>query len=225
MLPNVAIKAVQVRRNGIAAISLRLFAVVMFVGLFTVLSTSADAESSYSDSWVESNPNTTSIVGCGVTRAEYYEDYHMVSVQTTITSPNGRSDTDYGGAYGAQYKRPYIARAEPLLTYSLNDVGNYIVDSHHFSDCPQTDFGTTSTLLPISLKKSAYRVIDDTATTCGYGRTCIGPCAEGAFSGDKAHPGPCPGPYVQCLTLYAGGICWHDTRLCTEQSTPGECDS
>jgi len=145
MLPSVAIKVVQVRRSGVAAISLRLFAVVMFAGLIAVLPTSVYAESSYSDSWVESNPNTTSIVGCGVTRTEYYEDYHMVSVQTTITSPNGRSDTAYGGAYGAQYKRPYIARAEPFLAWSLNDVGNYIVDSHHFSDCPQTDFGTTST--------------------------------------------------------------------------------
>ena len=97
MLANGTTKFMRRYRNNIAVMSLRLVAVVMFASLFAVSAGSVQAVSCYSDTWVDdSNSNQGSIVGCGVTQTSYnsrWSEFHEVSVDTTITSPNGRSMT------------------------------------------------------------------------------------------------------------------------------------
>ncbi|MFN2455047.1 MAG: hypothetical protein ABR577_12585, partial [Pyrinomonadaceae bacterium] len=66
--------------------------------------------------------------------------------ETTITSPNGRSSTAIADDDAGGYKQSFNARAEPTLAWDWNDVGDYTVNSHHYSECPVTDFGYTSSL-------------------------------------------------------------------------------
>lgn len=205
---------------------------LIFIGVFAVAS--ASAVTVYSDAWADTtDPTAVRIVGCGLTEANYGDDWELHSVRstTTLRSPSGRSFTQTKAVYYTWNQgSTFTVRAEPTLLFQ-EETGDYIISTRHYSTCPATELGTTSLLLPISLKKSAYVLIDDSNTggefgagTCGYGRTGIGVCAEGAFVVPKRYPGLCPGRYIQCLTLYAGGVCYHDTRMCLEQNVPGTCD-
>ena len=171
-------------------------------------------------------------MGCGVSDGNYDWEYHHARVDTKIISPNGRIDEVFSEDY--EYPQltglyPY-ARAEAVLDADFDDLGNYRAESRHTSACPMADFGLTSFTQTVALKQSAYRLIDESNTGgrygygyCGYGRVCIGACAVGAFDGDKRYPGPCP-RRIQCQTLWAGGTCFHDTRVCSEILRGGECD-
>ncbi|MFN2454091.1 MAG: hypothetical protein ABR577_07700 [Pyrinomonadaceae bacterium] len=63
-----------------------------------------------------SNLDQCPIVGCGVTSFAYYEPYHDAIVETTITSPNGRSSTAIADDDAGGYKQSFNARAEALLS-------------------------------------------------------------------------------------------------------------
>ena len=145
MLTHFIIKHAQRKRNNFAVVSLPIFAAVMFVSFFALSQVSVKAVSCYSDTWIDdSNPNSGQVVGCGVTHSNYYDPYHDENVETTITSPNGRSSTAFGFDDGGYYKHPFNARTEAVLAWDWSDVdGSYTITSHHYSDCPITDFGNT----------------------------------------------------------------------------------
>lgn len=122
-------------------------------------------------------------------------------------------------------------RHKALLAWDWNDVGTYTVNSHHWSDCPLEDFGTTTDSMLVEYKKNAYRLVVDTNAggrfnfgICTYDKTCNGVCVVNTYTSDKLYPGTCPGIHLQCETLFQNGGCLHDSRICTAQNNAGVCD-
>lgn len=198
-----AIRFMQQRQDSLASISLRLFALIIFVSLFAASAESVKAVSCYSDSWMDDSGSEPAdgvydegqmiyepyVVGCGVTHFYYYEPYHDAEVDTTITSPDGRSSTVSGFDDPGGYKQAFNARAEailPMVNYNAStfDVGDYLVSSHHYSECPVTDFGTTSSSLPAGVSISCYRLD-------GYSRN--GNLVIGVYSIISPCPSTCKG--------------------------------
>jgi len=101
-----------------------------FLGLITllaVLSMPAFSQTDYSDSWLDdSNPDSLYVVGAGVTDNDYSAD--AIAVETTLTSPNGRTVTGEADDYGS-------ARVEVALPWDWDDLGDYYVHTIHQPLC------------------------------------------------------------------------------------------
>ena len=218
----------------------RVLLVVMFsaiVGLSSVTAQQMGSQATYSDSWLDvSSPNAPVIVGCGVSQ-DYNNSYgHTYRVTTTITSPSGRT------ASATSYTGSYYARVEVTLPWDWNtpDEGTYAIDSQHTMCCPYlrqygagqppgsgcVPSGGSSSPLPISLQKTAFRYEGGDGDYCYYNGTCSGRCNPGGTAyviARTLYPGPCPSPFIQCEELYAGGVCFKDTRICHTILQEGEC--
>ncbi|MFN2454089.1 MAG: hypothetical protein ABR577_07690 [Pyrinomonadaceae bacterium] len=217
MSKSTSIRFIQQRQDSLASISLRLFALIIFVSLFAASPESVKAVSCYSDLWIDDSAaedvddvGTVSIVGCGVTSFGYYEPYHDAIVETTITSPNGRSSTAIADDNAGGYKQSFNARAEALLAWDWNDMGDYIVNSRHYSECPITEFGFTGFVLGTNLH--AYQL--DPRTTDEYLSTCRGRCTISPMR----NPLLAPAPFLQC-----GSDNGCNVSLCSAQTVPGRC--
>jgi hypothetical protein len=99
----------------------------------------AFGQTDYSDAWLsggmysgedanfdEASQDTISIVAAGVTDDDYSAD--AVGVETTLTSPNGRTVTGEFDEYGS-------ARVEVTLPWDGSDLGNYRVYTRHQPLC------------------------------------------------------------------------------------------
>ncbi len=117
----------------------------------------------YSDISVDSNGT---IYGWGITDANSAGCYcHTAKVTTTITSPQGRTQTasDIYGGRGHEY-----ARADVSLGFLSTDVGNYTLSSTHWAFCPYcgcyfisgTHTGASETVCDFDLNGAAYPVCD-----------------------------------------------------------------
>ena len=216
MLPNITLKFTQWRRNYVAKIGFYVFARAICLGLLILSATSVQAMTKFSEEWIDdSNPNSGYVVGCGITRTEYYEDYHLITVRTTLTSPNGRTHIEYGFADGAGYKQPYIARAEALLAWDWNDVeGDYSAFSEHSSDCPLENFGTTSIALPVVLH--AYK--RDPPWSDEWIPTCTSSCTITPRWRNPNHRTP----FIECgsivIPYFGCGV-----ALCSDSPVQGRC--
>lgn len=107
-----------------------LFAVTLF--LTCVAAPAAYGQATFSDVWVDSsNVNEDGdgavVVGRGVTEADY-TDPEAVEVETTLTSPSGRTATS--SAIGE-----ISAQADAGLLFDWNDLGNYSAVSLHYFVC------------------------------------------------------------------------------------------
>lgn len=194
----------------------------------------------YSDIWVVSYGGSNVVVkACGVTDESYSGYNHEFSISSTIYSPNGRTASGYANNGGCTYSGSYECGQANVSMPAADasgefEEGEFFVDTVHQTFCPYRNMELadmfTSAFQTVALKKSAYRLIDESNVggskgfgTCGFGRTCFGACAEGAFLADKLFPGPCS-QFVQCKTLWAGGVCFHDTRVCLGIPQAGVCD-
>lgn len=212
---NIALKFTQRLRNYVAGIGSCVFARAICLGLLILTATSVQAMTKFSEEWIDdSNPSSGYVVGCGITRTEYYEDYHLITVRTTLTSPNGRTEIEYGFGDGAGYKQPYIARAEAFLAWNWDDVeGDYLAFSEHSSDCPAENFGTTSIALPVVLH--AYEREEPSGD---YVPTCDSSCTYYP----RYRPVGVTTPYAQCGSIrnYFTGC---GIGLCVDRTTRGRC--
>lgn len=215
MLQNGITQLMSGRQSTVAATSIRLFTVVVFASFFVLSGLSVKAVNTYSDSWLDdSNPNNGFIVGCGVTEANYDDDWelHSVRVTATLRSPNGRTATrtkytwENGGAYSAH--------AEPQLAWDWNDVdGNYTVSSHHYSTCPATELGTTSLVSLVVLH--AYRREEPSGE---YVPTCDSSCTYYP----RYIPIGVTAPYIQCGSI-KNPLTGCGVGLCRDLSALGRC--
>jgi hypothetical protein len=105
-------------------------------------SSSASAQCTYSDSWLsgrayagdsidygEDNSAAVSITAAGVTDGDYTHYYY---VNTTLQSPNGRSEFTSGGEPGSVG----YASTSLALQWDQDDNGDYTTTSDHYSYCP-----------------------------------------------------------------------------------------
>ncbi len=100
----------------------RLFVGVIFLVLVTV--TTGYGQSTFSDMWsddsnVDENGNGLVVVGRGVSEINYVDE-DGVEVETTITSPSGR--TVLSGAFGE-----VSAQADARLAFDWDDIGDFSV--------------------------------------------------------------------------------------------------
>jgi len=125
MVSNTHILPTQGWRASVIAIGLRVAATLMMVGLSSL--SSAFGQSDYSAFWVDdSNPEAVAIVGAGVTENDYSAD--AIGVETTLTSPNGRTVTGSADDYAA-------VRVEITLPWDWEDLGDYFVQTRHQPLC------------------------------------------------------------------------------------------
>jgi hypothetical protein len=90
----------QLNQDDAVTIGFHLLASLVFICFFAV--PSAPAVTVYSDGWADaSDPNAVYMVGCGLTEANYGDDWelHSVRATTTIRSPSGRSFTRANSIY------------------------------------------------------------------------------------------------------------------------------
>jgi hypothetical protein len=88
----------------------------------------------YSDSWVDdSNPDNVVILGSGTTQDSYNNHGHTYWNETTVTSPAGR--TTSGSSYRTDAWNAYT-RVEISLPWDWNDLGDYFIQSEHWTCCP-----------------------------------------------------------------------------------------
>lgn len=142
-----------------ATSSLFIWAAVIFVCLFAGSSKPVQGIATYQDAWGVGDAEAQYIVGCGVTEANYGDDWelHNVKVVTTLRSPNGRSFTRTNSVYYTWSQGSnFAARAEPTLTVDENDVGDYTLSSTFSSACPVTPLGTASMSIRIAIAVTNY---------------------------------------------------------------------
>lgn len=219
MLPNSTTKFAQCRQGSISAMSLRLFVALIFVSFFAVSSGTVRAVSCYSDSWVDDSGVADGViyeegdarsgpfvVGCGVTQMYYnsrWSEFHEAEVDTTITSPNGRSITVTGEGEGGASNGTFSARAEAPLLWDWNDLGDYTVTSHHYSECPVADFGYTYYGITIGASKIVMRQVSPGS----YAFRTIEPCnvrcrLDGYIARTSAFP------YANLYVPFSGNRCF-----------------
>jgi hypothetical protein len=105
-------------------ISLRLLGIIM---LLAVVGVPAFSQTDYSDTWInDSNPDAIYIVGAGVTDDDYSAD--AIAVETTFTSPNGRTASGQGSDYAS-------VRVEITLPWDWDDLGDYFIRTTHQPLC------------------------------------------------------------------------------------------
>lgn len=144
-------------KNFTRAASHFSFAVLILI----LVASPASATTVFSDSWFDDSGGANRtyeegeavtglyVVGCGLTEANYGDDWelHSVRATTTIRSPNGRvvtlTSTVY---YNWNQGSSFTARAEPKLQWDIYNPenGDYIVSTRHFSTCPSTELGNTT---------------------------------------------------------------------------------
>lgn len=151
-----------------------------------------------------------------MTDIDYDWEYHSARVETTITSPNGRS----AGEIDENWSNPQstgvyaYARAETSLAWDWNDVdGSYTVFSRHTSDCPITDFGSTSIASLVVLH--AYQREEPSGD---YVPTCDSSCTYYP----RYSPVGVNTPYAQCGSIknFFTGCA---VAICANQTTRGRC--
>lgn len=173
---------VQSRQSSFATFSLYFRAAVFFVGLFIISSTSVQAVATYQDAWGEGDDaDVQYIVGCGVTEANYGDDWelHNVKAVTTLRSPNGRSVTRTRSVYYTWNDgSSFAARAEPVLLGDESDIGDYTLSSTFSSACPATPLGTAFFRFPVGTFRQTYgyRGFIPAQGEHWYSVDCIGPC-------------------------------------------------
>src|SRR5258708_24944339 len=128
----------QLRRRNHRYMILNIFRVLTVLSFLWVCHTSAFSQmgsfSVYFDSWVDdSNPDSGSIVGAGVTQDSYNSYGHTYWVVTTLTSPNNR--TSSATSYHTNGYNAYTS-AETTLPWDWNDLGDYSIGSQHWMCCP-----------------------------------------------------------------------------------------
>jgi hypothetical protein len=115
----------QKRPRPAARISFCLCAALTCLGMFAC--PSAFGQTDYSDVWVDqSNPDAPQIVGFGATENDYTSD--AIGVETTLTSPSGRTATGYADGSGS-------ASVQVALPWDWNDLGVYTVLTRHQPLC------------------------------------------------------------------------------------------
>lgn len=124
MSPANDFKFARVVQGNFVATSLRFVAAALFLTLLNF--SPAFGQSTYSDSWVD---DSGTILSSGVTDGSYTHSY---VVDTTLTSPNGRS------AFGSRRHTGY-ARADASLAWDYDDLGIYLTNSDHYARCPGDD--------------------------------------------------------------------------------------
>jgi hypothetical protein len=106
--------------------------------------------SKYSDAWGDDNY----LYGCGITEDQYNSYNHTFKAITTMTSPNGRVATQDSG-----FRAP-SARADVLLTFDENDLGNNLISTQHYTYCPvvrQTaSLGSTGASVRSGISSTCY---------------------------------------------------------------------
>jgi hypothetical protein len=127
------------------------------------------------------------IRGWGVTDANSAGCYcHTAKVTTTITSPQGRTQTasDIYGGRGHEY-----ARADVSLGFLSTDVGNYTVSSTHWAYCPYchcyfVNAAVTSTVFKIGAQQVQFYwdTFQDPPYGCYYANNCE-PAPAGSYCG------------------------------------------
>ncbi len=227
--------------GSVLMIICRGFCVLAFLATFLAVPVSGQMGSYviYSDLWIDdSNAQTPVIVACGVTQDSSNSYGHTYWVVTTLTSPSGRTSSSESAHTNASNA---YATVETSLPWDWNSVdpGDYYVTSSHMMCCPYAgppgsggscfNGGGSGTSVSISFKKSGWRVVGDTLTTCLIVATCSGTCVSIGESHEliKDPPGAscsAGGIYVQVNELYVAGVCFHVTRYGFNQPFPGSCD-
>lgn len=125
MLANLLLTTLERNASNVSRLSSRLVGVVIFATIFVV--PSALGQTDYSDGWIDdSNPDAAYLVGVGVTDNDYSAD--SIGVETTLTSPNGRTVTGEAEDYGS-------SRVEVTLPWDWDDLGDYFVRTRHQPLC------------------------------------------------------------------------------------------
>lgn len=178
------------------------FGLVIFLNLVVTLQVSAQMGSgaTYSDTWIETSGNGTSVIGSGVTDESYNTYNHEAWVNVTLTSSSGQTATasagqQGGGGYGT------FARADAVLPLSETDE-SFTVESEHGYFCAiafrDTNLGTTFVIADIV--KHSYK--QDFPST-EYVPTCCSPCT---ITPRYIPVGRITAPYVQCTTFLIRGL-------------------
>lgn len=160
-----------IKRHRTLSSIVKIFIAIFFVNVVAMVSVSAT--SVYSDVWSDdSNPDSPFMVGCGVTEANYGDDWelHNVRATTTIRKPNGASATRTSAVYYSWSSgSSFTARAEPVLLWDWSEVGDFIVSTRHYSTCPATELGNTSTSSRVGVSTAYYlESFDRIDGTCDY---------------------------------------------------------
>ncbi len=116
MLKNSPLSIPQLTTNFGKCLASRLAGTIALLMVFVI---PALGQTDYSDSWLDdSDPNALFVVGVGVTDNDYSAD--AIAVETTLTSPNGRTVSGESDDYGS-------ARIEVALPWDWDDLGDYFV--------------------------------------------------------------------------------------------------
>jgi hypothetical protein len=160
MSPSNDIEFAQVLKRSSVATCLRLFPVGVLLALFGA--SPALSQTTYSDSWLDDSGSGT-MVSAGVTDGSYTHSY---VVDTTVSSPNGRS------AFGSRRRTGY-ARADVTLAWDWDDPGDYFTESEHWARCPGDDLnyypiGTTSDSFRVGISNAVYSSAQCQSDGCLY---------------------------------------------------------
>jgi hypothetical protein len=143
MKSNASMQEAQTGRGRTGMSTWRIFSAFSTLCLILAASVSARAVTTYQDAWLTGEgEETIYIVACGITDGDYDWEYHHTRVETGLRSPAGREayeiseDTQYPQQTGLY---PY-ARAEAILTFDENDVGDFYLETVHTSSCPYASF-------------------------------------------------------------------------------------
>ena len=156
MISNYSLKLVHQHHGSLAAISIRLFAAVVFLGIFGV--SPAFGDNTYSDSWGD---ESGTIRACGITEGVYT---HLYYVNTTLTSPNGRTDQGQG------MEQIQNARTDVSLPLLMDDIGDYNTTSTHSRACPDVPgffyvIGITAASVATGTSRAIYKLDFCTVST------------------------------------------------------------
>lgn len=136
-----------------------LFTAVLFAGLLLLSAAPINAITKYTDTWVDDYNPDGYVIGIGVTQMSYntrWSEYHEAQVATTLTSPNGRTVTVIAYGEAGATNGTFSANAEAALGWDWNDIGDYSVTSHHYSECPYADFGSTTDIIRTGISHAVY---------------------------------------------------------------------
>ncbi|HKS29387.1 MAG TPA: hypothetical protein VJS44_16270 [Pyrinomonadaceae bacterium] len=125
---NIHMPQIEKVQGTLAQFTLRFLAILVFLNCLSVMV--AFAQSDYSAIWIDdtqAEEGIAYVVGAGVTDTAYDADL-AVNVETSITSPNGRTSTMISDG----------DRAEVTLAWDFDDVGLFFVQSIHRRYCPKT---------------------------------------------------------------------------------------
>ncbi|MGI8787884.1 MAG: hypothetical protein ACR2HG_09010 [Pyrinomonadaceae bacterium] len=208
-------------------------ACILFTGgfLLILMTTAIYSQSTYSDMWIddsnldEDGNGQAFMVGRGVSEINYVDE-DGVEVETTITSPNGR--TTMSGAFGE-----VSAQADARLLIDFNDIGEFSIGVERFAmcnngydgggddgilirhgvnsagglwwrpagyrRCPRNSYIANS-LGFIGTYAQGFRFIEIVGEGYyEYGLSCIGTCSQ---QKRYQHFSSYKGPYLQCNGIY-----------------------